>query len=229
MASVAEKVTGIRTLQSVVFDMDGVIIDSHPAHRRAWREFLLTMGKPASDQELDFVLDGRKRHEILQHFLGDVSEVELAEYGTKKDLFFRKMAFEVKPQPGALEFIAKLRREGVMLALATSAGRSRTYSTLDSLGLRETFQSVVTGDDVREGKPNAAIYSLACKELNADPANSLAIEDAESGIRAAKSAGLKCIGFVGAATEESLLAAGADRVIKNFHDISMADLQSVLD
>jgi len=65
-------------IRAVAFDMDGVLIDSHPAHRAAWRKFLLSLDRHVSDDELSFILEGRTRNEILRHFLGDLSENELA-------------------------------------------------------------------------------------------------------------------------------------------------------
>jgi beta-phosphoglucomutase len=227
-ATAVENVSSSRTLRSVIFDMDGVIIDSHPSHRKAWEEFLLTLGKQVSAEELDFVLDGRKRHEILRHFLGDVSEQELKDYGKQKDEFFQRTALTIKPQPGVLDFIASLCRRGVTLALATSAGTSRTSSTLKRLRLEESFSVVVTGDDVKEGKPDSSIYRLACDRLDSRPENCIAIEDAESGIRAAKGAGLKCVGFVASGCEKALRVAGADLVIEKFEDLSVAKLENVL-
>src|SRR5579872_2761127 len=93
------------SLRGVIFDMDGVIVDSHPAHRKAWRQFLQSLGRDVSDSELDFILDGRKRRDILSHFLGQVSEAELVEYGRRKDEFFQQSAPDVKPIPGVTEFL----------------------------------------------------------------------------------------------------------------------------
>ena len=78
-------------LRAVLFDMDGVLIDSHPAHRAAWREFLCSLGKDVSDTELSFILDGRTRAQILRHFLGELSEQGLQTYGKHKDELFRSM------------------------------------------------------------------------------------------------------------------------------------------
>lgn len=228
MASAAEKIASIRTLQSVIFDMDGVIIDSHPAHRKAWRDFFVSVGRQVSDSELDFVLDGRKRREILRHFFCDVSDAEIADFGRKKDEFFRQISLEVKPNPGVLEFIARLQREGVTLALATSASRARTETTLKRLGLANAFHVVVTGDDVDEGKPNSAIYRLTCQRLRTRSVNSLAIEDAESGVRAAKSAGLKCVGFASSISREKLHSAGADLVIASFDALGLKELRDLV-
>ena len=224
----AKKTAAIAEVDSVIFDMDGVIIDSHPAHRRAWQEFLRTLGKDVSDHELDFILDGRKRHEILRHFLGEVSEAKLREYGRRKDRIFEETSLEVRPVPGAVEFIKDVKRQGIKLAIATSASRSRTGSTLQRLGLADHFSVVVTGDDVREGKPDPAVYRLVCRRIKSDVRRSIAIEDAVSGVRAAREAGLKCVGVGSAPGEDKLRQAGAAHVIENFLGVSLADLQAIL-
>src|ERR1700722_13758834 len=107
-------------LQAVIFDMDGVIVDSHPAHRKAWRKFLRTLGREVSDPELNFILDGRKRADILRHFLGELSEAEIADYGRRKDEFFQNSSFEVKPLPGLIEFLHQLNGARIATAIATS-------------------------------------------------------------------------------------------------------------
>jgi len=217
-----------RRLQSVIFDMDGVIIDSHPAHRKAWHEFLGVMGRDVSDKELDFILDGRKRREILRHFLGQLSEEQLNEYGNRKDEFFQQAALELTLIPGVVEFLISLRECNINVGLATSASESRTRSTLERLQLTRYFEVVVTGNDVTEGKPDPAIYHLVCRKLNVDPQNAVAIEDAVSGILAASSVGLKCVGVGHARNEERLRAAGAHQVIPDFVGISPGHLDRIL-
>lgn len=215
-------------LSAVVFDMDGVIVDSHPAHCRAWKEFLLLFGKNVSDNELNFVLDGRKRNEILSHFLGPLTEEQLKAYGKLKDEFFWRTTSEIVPIPGVLEFIENIRKAGIALAMATSASAKRTCSTLERLGLLPYFAAIVTGDDVRDGKPHPEIYQLACKRANFSPSDVVAIEDAPSGVRAAKSAGLKCLGIASAQSDRALTAAGADYVLADFVSLSLARFQSIL-
>ena len=170
----------------MIFDMDGVIIDSHPAHREAWRMFLRTLGKSVSDADLDFVLDGRKRGEILSYFLGKLSEVEMREYGERKDEYFREASLQVKPVPGVVKFIRTLENAGIATAVATSASESRTRHTLEHLRLIRHVRVIVTGDDVALGKPDPSIYVLACARLNVNPGHAVAIEDAVSGIKSAR-------------------------------------------
>lgn len=215
-------------LRAVIFDMDGVIIDSHPTHREAWRTFLQTVGKPVSDAELDFVLDGRKRGEILRHYLGELSEEEVHQYGDQKDEFFRERSLQIKLIPGVTELLAHLRDAGIVTAVATSASGSRARHVLDQLQLAEKFNVVVTGDDVACGKPDPSIYALTCERLNMAPGSSLAIEDAVSGIQAAIAAGLTCMGVAGAQLHDKLREAGAARVVENLVDLSVPKLESLL-
>ncbi len=211
-------------IQAVIFDMDGVLIDSHPVHRRAWQEFLRTLSLEVSPSELDFILDGRKRCDILRHFLGEMSDSQLSEYGRLKDEFFQRMSLEVRSMPGVLDFIEDLRDRRVKLALATSASRSRTCSTVQRLGRHGYFSEIVTGDDVADGKPNPAVYEFVCARLDVPPELSLVVEDAPSAVRAAKGAGFLCMGIGNHDARERLSAAGADYVIEDFLDFKLDDL-----
>ncbi|HZP63013.1 MAG TPA: HAD family phosphatase [Terriglobales bacterium] len=216
-------------LRAVIFDMDGVIIDSHPTHRRAWNEFLQTLGCQVSDHELDFILEGRKRSDILRHFLGDLPEPELAAYGEKKDEFFHRICPEVDPLPGVIDLIRNLETNDICMAVATSGSRTRTRSTLDRLGVAHCFQVVVTGDDVPAGKPDPGMYQLACRQLHVDPQQVVAIEDAASGIQAATAAGICCIGVIGdGGSAQRLQAAGAKHLIDNFLGVGVEQLNRIL-
>src|SRR5438128_8447189 len=130
-------------------------------------------------------------------------------------------------KPNDRDFIDDLRHRGITLAIATSASETRTLSTLKRLDLTDHFAVVVTGDDVTNSKPDPAIYNLVCDCLNSEARNSFVFEDAVSGIRAAKDAGLTCIGVGEPAKGEKLRAAGADHVIQNFVGFSFDDLKSL--
>jgi HAD superfamily hydrolase (TIGR01509 family) len=218
----------LRQLRGVIFDMDGVLVDSHEVHRKAWRLFFQTLGREVPEAELSFILDGRKRRDILRHFLGNCPDPELEEFGKRKDGIFRQMQLSVVPIPGVVCFVRELHRSGTALALATSAGRSRARSTLVELGLQNCFPVVVTGEDVLLGKPDAAIYRLACNRLGIEPERLLAVEDAISGIRAAVGAGLRCVGVALHETPQNLTAAGAVHVVRDFETVSLHELDCIL-
>lgn len=213
-------------LRGVVFDMDGVVINSHPAHRAAWRGFLESIGKNTSDTELDFILDGRKREEILEYFLGKLDPEQIAEYGHRKDELLRSHASRLEPMVGVVEFLDYLRNSGVRMALATSASRRRACGTLEELRLAHYFQTIVTGDEVTAGKPDPAIYRLAVARMQESPDSLLAVEDAVSGVKAAKGAGLRCIGVAHNGRGELLRAAGASPVIEDFRTLSLTQLEA---
>lgn len=215
-------------LLGIVFDMDGVIIDSHPAHRKAWRKFLATLGKEVSDSTLDFILEGRKRQDILRYFFGELSDQQLQEYGQKKDRFFEEIGDQVAPISGVIEFLEQVKQLHMSSALATSASKRRTRFTLDRLRLSQYFQVVVTGDDVAQGKPHPAAYQTAAHRLNLPPDKLLAMEDAVSGVKAAKSAGMWCVGVAEGERASALRSAGAEHVIPDFVGLSMQGLNQLL-
>ncbi len=216
-------------LRGVVFDMDGVVIDSHPAHRSAWKSFLEGVGRSTTDRELDFILDGRKREEILEYFLGKLDSAQIAEYGRRKDELLRSHANRLEPMTGVVEFLDLLRNSGVRMALATSAGRLRACGTLEELGLAHYFETVVTGDEVAAGKPDPAIYRLAAARMQEAPDCLLAVEDAVSGVKAARGAGLRCIGVAHNGRAELLHLAGANPIIEDFRTLSLTQLQACFD
>lgn len=215
-------------LRGVIFDMDGVLVDSHTVHREAWRQFLQTLGREVLESELDFILDGRKRGEILRHLLGDCPQADIEEFGRRKDCIFRQMQLEVAPIPGAKRIVRELHEQGIALAVATSASCSRALSTLNQLELLDYFAVIVTGEDVPLGKPDPAVYRSACVRIAIEPQHLIAIEDAVSGVRAAVGAGLCCVGLATHESPEKLLAVGAAHVMQNFESASVAGLEGVL-
>ncbi|HEY7354650.1 MAG TPA: HAD family phosphatase [Terriglobales bacterium] len=212
-------------IQAVVFDMDGVLIDSHPAHRAAWKAFLQSVDREVSDDQLAFILEGRTRDEILRHFLGDLSTVDIQEFGRQKDEIFRLMEHEIKSVPGVLEFLDSLRDCGVSCAVATSASEIRTFSTIERMGLADHFESIVTASDVHAGKPHPMVYQLACEQLSVSPSKALAFDDAPAGIHSAKAAGMRCIGISSNGLTRQLLDSGAERVISDFLGLSLEALR----
>jgi HAD superfamily hydrolase (TIGR01509 family) len=212
-------------LRGVVFDLDGVIVDSHPIHKQAWRAFLASVGKQVSESDLDFIFEGRRRREILVHFLGPLSHSEIEEHGKRKDVFFQKACAALEGVPGSLEIIKEIEKAGLSIALATSASRDRARWTLQQLQISQYFRIVITGDDVVASKPDPTIYRLAAEGLAISPDCLVAVEDSICGVRAAKSAGLRCVAIAVAEDARSLISAGADRVFPDLASVSIGELQ----
>ncbi len=214
-------------LRAVIFDMDGVIVDSHPAHKKAWLKFLELQNRTVSNEDLNFIMEGRKREEILRHFLGEVSDEQLHILGHQKEQIFREEAVHVKVIDGLCDFLQKLAESGLRLAVASSGSSGRVNDILNSLSLKCYFQVVVTGDQVTYGKPDPAIFRLTCEYLGVQPSEVLVFEDSVSGVRAAKSAGIRCIGVASNGVIPMLLEAGADQIIADFTEIQFERLGSL--
>lgn len=214
-------------LRGVIFDFDGVIVDSHPAHLRAWRTLFESMGREASDQQLQFVLEGSKREDILRHFLGDLTPQQIREYGERKDALFRDLFSDVEVMAGIRFLLDELRSLQIPSAVASSASRGRVEAMLDQLALRACFRFVVTGDDVEKSKPDPAIFHLAARGLKVEPEEIVVCEDSVAGIRGAKTAGMKCLGIASADRRTILIDAGADRVVVDFRSVRVSDLQKL--
>jgi beta-phosphoglucomutase len=215
-------------IKGVIFDMDGVIIDSHPIHRKTWKKFLASLGKFATDEDLDFVLDGRKKEDILRHFLGDLTPEQVRRFGHEKETMFREEALDLQPLAGLRDFLEEVYTTGLHTALASSGSRSRVNYVLDRLALKKYFQVVVTGDDVFRSKPDPTIFCKAAHGLGCPYSDLLVIEDAVSGVCAAKSAGMKCLGIASNGRAHLLLEAGADHVVTDFEGLSLASVNRML-
>jgi len=214
-------------LTNVIFDMDGVIVDSHAAHIRTWKRFLLSLGKSVSDADLNFVRQGRKRQEILRFFLGELSDDQVLAHCHVKDVMFRAEVEGIKMLPGVQELLEDLRCGGVPIALASCGGRARVHHLLSVLRLREYFTVIVTGDEVTFGKPDPEIFHKAAWQLRVHPAESIVFEDSVSGVQGAKAAGMKCVGIADRQAAPALLQAGAAYVLPNFLGLSWVKMQKL--
>ena len=214
-------------MKGAIFDLDGVLADSHPAHFRAWKRLLDSIGKPIQDRDVDFILEGRKRREILEHFLGTLSDQQLEEYGRQKEAFFLEESKNIETIAGVRELLQILALASIPLAVASCGTRNRVNDLLERLDLRHYFQAVITGDDVKEGKPDPSIFLLASECYGIAPRDSLCLEDSVSGVRAAKSAGMRCLGVAKGGRGALLLEVGADKVVPDFVHLSVAELKSL--
>jgi HAD superfamily hydrolase (TIGR01509 family) len=203
-------------LKAVIFDLDGVIADSHPLHHAAWKTLLAEEGHTVSDTEMDFILAGRQRVEILRHYLGELPEERIAALGRRKDELYQGRAHLLAPMPGLGTLLDELEAAGIAKAVATSAAPARTVETLKAFGMEQRFQVVLTSTDAKKAKPDPEIFLLTAAKLNVRANEALVIEDSVAGVQAAKAAGMKCVGYTSVDRFQSLRQAGADEAISVF-------------
>jgi HAD superfamily hydrolase (TIGR01509 family) len=214
-------------LKSAIFDLDGVIVDSHPAHTESWRRLLLKLGKTPTDKQFEIVREGRRKAEILRYFLGELSDQEVQEYGDQKDVFFWEECQNLRTVDGLERLLEELGNHGISAAVASSGSRTRVHGILEFLGLKKCFVTVVSGDDVLSGKPHPEMFNKTAAQMAVRPEDSLVFEDSVCGVQAANAAGMKCVGISEGKRADALLAAGASEVRLNFLGLSLDDLQKL--
>ena len=180
----------------LVFDLDGVIVDSMPVHRLAWQRYLALLEIPA--QNVVERMHGRRNDEIFRDFLGDgPSDEEIFEHGAAKEELFREMMESRLHDylvPGIVEFLD--RTKGLPVALATNAERPNADFVLDRANLREYFQVIVDGSRVERPKPAPDVYLKAAREIGIAPSNCIVFEDSPVGVTAASKAGARVVGIL---------------------------------
>lgn len=215
-------------LKAVIFDLDGVVADSHPVHEAAWKALLAEQGLDPSSLNVVFLYAGHPRREILRHYLGPLSAAQFEALSRRKDDLFLLGANTIEPKPGIRRVLQELADAGVACALATSAGRARTEQTLAQFGIAQSFAAVIAGEDVQAAKPAPDIFLLAASRLRAQSANIVVVEDSVAGVEAARAANMICIGYALPERQSELRAAGAADVISEFPADAAQYFQSIL-
>lgn len=205
---------------AVVFDMDGVLIDTGAHHRAAWRALLHELGiEPAED--FWRLTIGRPAEEAVPLLLGVELSVEeawrLAARKREHYVVFARRG--VQAVAGVGEFVETLASAGVPCAVATSASRYDVERLLLTLGFAKRFRAIVTSEEVRLGKPDPEVYVRAAEALGISPKRCLAFEDSVAGIHSACGAGMAVVGVTTAYTHDELTAAGAVRTIPSFEGL----------
>jgi HAD superfamily hydrolase (TIGR01509 family) len=214
-------------LAGIIFDFDGVIVNSHPIHIEAWKALFSAMGKAVGDEELFFVTEGAKREEILRRFLGDLTPEQIELYGAEKERLYQARASELKLVCGVTEFLRQVDVAGVPIALATSGSRNRVERTLGAFGLLGRFHAIVTAEDVAKGKPDPALFNLAAQRLDVVADQILVCEDAVAGVYAARAAGMKCMAIAANGRRKLLQEAGAGLVIDDFTQTGLDEVKRI--
>jgi len=219
----------MQTAKAVIFDMDGVLIDSYHAHFESWRIV-------AAEEGIDFSRDvfdrtfGRTSREIIQDVLGHraAPPERVASLDARKEAAYREIISRDFPaMPGVGELIDALASAGFKLAIGSSGPPENVALVLSRLQRERLFSAVVSGADVVRGKPDPAIFLLAAQRMGAAPERCAVIEDAPLGIAAARAAGMAAIGLASTGRRREQLAA-ADAVFDSLIEITPEIIERIL-
>ena len=206
-----------------LFDMDGVIIDSNPAHKIALKKFCSLHGHDLTEEKLRERIYGRTNKDWIPNILGSLSAEQISIYGEEKEAMFREIyKDEIRPLKGLMNFLEASERLGIAKAIATSAPRSNVDFTLAYTHAEKYFAAILDESFVTRGKPDPEIYIKSAAALGYPPAQCVVFEDSLSGVQAGKAAGCKVVGVTTTHTAEELHM--TDLVIQDFDDYSVEEL-----
>ena len=215
-------------VRALIFDMDGVLMDSEPVIKAAAIAGLKEFGVNAKIEDFEpFVGMGEDR------FIGGVAEKHGVPYRPEMkkrvyEIYVDIVADELGIYEGIQEFLSEMKERGYVLALASSADKIKVEANLKVTGIPVSlFSTIICGEDVEKKKPFPDIYLYAARQIGLPPENCLVVEDAISGIKAAQAAGMQCIAVSSSFDRETLEKEGADLVVDNTVEIASILKKSV--
>lgn len=198
-----------------IFDMDGVIVDSNPAHKVALKQFCQKYGKDLGEDELREKIYGRRNQDWLVNVFGPLSDEKIREYGEEKEALFRRIYDStIEPLKGLREFLEKIGQAGLPLAIATSAPRANVDFTLRKTGFEGFFDTIIDDSFVTRGKPDPEVYLKAAAALGMEPGKCIVFEDSLAGVESARKAGCKVVALTTTHTPAEL--SDSDEVVDDF-------------
>lgn len=208
--------------KAILFDLDGVIVDSDRFHNEAKREAVREAGFNLTNG----VWDELKHYSTAQIYdwlteKGQKTSLTKEEFiKSKTDYFFRASSEGVPLFPGALDFVKFVKSKGLKTALVTATRKSNLDLFLDKLELNKYFDILVTGDDVSNLKPSPEAYEKAMALLKLEPLDCVVVEDNQLGVASGKAAGCVVVGKISTLSSGQLFSAGADYVFEDFEEIT---------
>ncbi|MFV1975293.1 MAG: HAD family hydrolase [Candidatus Scalindua sp.] len=216
----------MKNINTVIFDMDGVIVDGMPYHIKSWKEALSTIDMSVSDLDI-YLMEGMTGRETMEIFIRK-SNISITDETADKIVKLKRKIFNdiftVTLIKGIENLLLELKDRQYNLALVTGT-RLEVVKKVLQVGLENIFNVIVTGEMVNKGKPNPEPYLKAVDELKAKKEDCIVIENAPAGITSAKSAGLTCFAVQTSLSEEYLQ--DADKIFQNIDEVSKFLLPSV--
>ena len=196
--------TSVR-VRGIIFDFDGVLVDSEPVRFKAGAQALAEVGIVLTWEKFLTMWLGRTDHAGLRDILGARYEAERDRVLARRNLLYEKWLDEVPPYADAMALLKRL-PPGIQMAVATGSRRMEVERILTRLALRRRFQAIVTAEDYRQAKPAPDPFLAAARSLNLPPSSHLVIEDSPAGVMAAQAAGMPVL-----AVDRGRVAVGLDR------------------
>jgi beta-phosphoglucomutase len=202
----------------VIFDLDGVLVDSYRAHLESWQSLAQEYGTTMTEAQFA-PLFGRTSPDIIRELWDSVSGDQVLAMAERKEGLYRKILNRDFPaMDGAQELIDKLRENNFVLAVGSSGPPENVELSLEKLRRQESFSAVITGKDVSRGKPDPQVFMIASQRMGVEASQCAVIEDSPAGISAARAGGMTAIALSGTVSTEKL--SHADLVVNSLHELA---------
>ncbi len=213
-------------ISGILWDLDGVLVDTGDMHYAAWSHVFAERTIPFS-REFFTRTFGMNNAGLLELLLGrKVSPMLVEEISNQKEELFRqRLPGNATLLPGATDCLDQMKKWGLPQAVASSAPLANIEMLVDALGIRDYFTAIVSGEKLA-GKPDPAVFLAAAKAIGVEPASCLVIEDSIPGVEAAKRAGMFCIAVLTTNPAEALTQ--ADIIVDNLDDLSTETMQEII-
>ncbi len=209
---------------AILWDVDGTLVNTAEQHFRAWAAFAAEIGHAFTRAHFAASFGMRNPEIVRMLFDANASDERCAEWGERKEQLYRASVRSggVELLPGVARLLAEFAATGWKQAVGSSAPLGNLELLLGVTDTQKYFGAVVTGDDVRRGKPDPEVFLTGARKLGVEPAACVVLEDAVAGVEAARAGGMKCVAvtFVGHHPAEKLRAAGADIVVASLEELS---------
>jgi len=220
------------TLRALIFDLDGVVIDSHDAHHQSWSDLAAELGHEFTDSQ--FKASFGQRNETIIPWLGwaDSSNPDdIRRLGDRKEDLYRASLRRdgIVPLPGVVDLLNTLLAADIPAALGTSTPLANVECVLELTGLASCFRFIAASEDVSHGKPDPEVFLCAAAGLSTDPARCVVIEDAKAGIQAAKAGGMKAVAVTTTHSRASLAAETPDLIVDSLTEIQIPALEDLFE
>ncbi len=211
---------------AVIFDMDGVLIDSYKAHFLSWKRMLKRYGLEMSEEEFSSTF-GQTNRDILSRIFPDLKEEEYEKMANQKEEIFRQIIEEDFPEmEGASELIEEIHKAGGLLGIGSSGPFENIKTVLRKLPAGRYFSAIVSGSEIKKGKPDPEVFLKVAEKLKILPSRCIVIEDSPAGVKAGKRAGCSVVALTGTVSKEYLME--ADLIVDSLKELNPEILQKLL-
>lgn len=212
----------------IIFDLDGTLVDSHETHVECWLRYAAKEGIVLDRDRVNRTF-GMVNREIIRTFWPtEVSDEQMTQIAEGKEAMVRDMYRQNFPaMPGATRLVERMHAEGFTLAVGSSGPKENVDLACELLGIVPLLGAVVSGSDVKRGKPHPEIFLTAAERIGVPPEHCVVVEDATVGIQAARSAGMRCIAIQSTGHVESELK-DADQIVRSLDEITAKMVRRLL-